>query len=185
MLLAAVATLVLGIRGFSSPASLIGVGSLAGRPTASSPTSPPALAPTYAARRKKSAGRHATGTPTKRTGHPTPGGSKKQIAVKLGPPLSSTQFASFAYRIYPGTIGTAAQAAMAGFQTSFQREAGLVVMTVTTNGSSQAPIRQTYEAADRVYFIEASFGDDSGNQEFNLGDDGVVATNPQGRIITG
>lgn len=58
-------------------------------------------------------------------------------------------------------------------------------MTVVSEGSSQPPVHQTYAASDKVYFIEASFGDDSANQEFNLGDDGVIATNAQGRIITG
>lgn len=58
-------------------------------------------------------------------------------------------------------------------------------MMITAAGTSQPPTHQTYAANDRVYFIEASFGDDSGNQEFNLGDDGVIATNAQGRIVTG
>jgi hypothetical protein len=35
----------------------------------------------------------------------------------------------------------------------------------------------------RVYVIEASVGDDSGNFDYNLGDDGVVVTDGRGRII--
>jgi hypothetical protein len=34
-----------------------------------------------------------------------------------------------------------------------------------------------------VYFIEASLGDDSGNSEYNYGDDGVLVTNADGRIV--
>lgn len=58
-------------------------------------------------------------------------------------------------------------------------------MTVVSEGSPQPPTHHTYAASDKIYFIEASFGDDSSNQEFNLGDDGVIATNSQGHIITG
>jgi hypothetical protein len=35
----------------------------------------------------------------------------------------------------------------------------------------------------RVYVVEASLGDDSGNADYNLGDDGLVVTNAQGRIV--
>jgi len=50
-------------------------------------------------------------------------------------------------------------------------------------GSSQAAQTSTYPANDRVYFVEASFGDDSGNSEYNYGDDGVVVTDSSGRIV--
>jgi hypothetical protein len=35
----------------------------------------------------------------------------------------------------------------------------------------------------RVYVVEASLGDDSGNSDYSLGDDGLVVTDAQGRII--
>jgi hypothetical protein len=31
--------------------------------------------------------------------------------------------------------------------------------------------------------LEASLGDDSGNSDFNLGDDGLVVTDSSGRIL--
>jgi hypothetical protein len=34
-----------------------------------------------------------------------------------------------------------------------------------------------------VYVVEASLGDEAGNSDYNLGDDGVVVTDPQGRIV--
>jgi hypothetical protein len=41
-----------------------------------------------------------------------------------------------------------------------------------------------YPHGARVYVVEASFGDDSGNSDYNLGDDGLVVTDAQGRIVT-
>lgn len=106
-------------------------------------------------------------------------------AVKLGPALSSTQYASYAYRIYPGTVSASAQQAMAGYSISTKVSGANVVVAVSTVGSSQAPSQKTYPAADKVYFVEASLGDDSGTTELNPGDDGLIVTNPQGRIVEG
>jgi hypothetical protein len=106
-------------------------------------------------------------------------------AVKLGPALSSTQYASYAYRIYPGTVSASTQQAMAGYSISTKVSGANVVVAVSTVGSSQAPSQKTYPAADKVYFVEASLGDDSGTTELNPGDDGLIVTNPQGRIVEG
>ena len=40
-----------------------------------------------------------------------------------------------------------------------------------------------YSGGVRVYVVEASLGDDSGNLDYSLGDDGVVVTDAQGRIV--
>lgn len=105
--------------------------------------------------------------------------------TKLGPALSSTQYASYAYRIYPGPVSAATQQAMAGYSISTKVSGANVVVAVSAAGSSQAPSRRTYSATDKVYFIEASLGDDSGSTELNPGDDGLIVTNPQGRIVEG
>jgi len=34
-----------------------------------------------------------------------------------------------------------------------------------------------------VYVVEASLGDDSGNSDYSLGDDALVVTDAQGRIL--
>jgi hypothetical protein len=34
-----------------------------------------------------------------------------------------------------------------------------------------------------VYVVESSPGDDSGSSDYNLGDDGLVVTDAQGRIV--
>jgi hypothetical protein len=41
-----------------------------------------------------------------------------------------------------------------------------------------------YPLGARVYVIEASLGDDSGNTDYNLGDDGIIVTDAHGRIVT-
>ena len=40
-----------------------------------------------------------------------------------------------------------------------------------------------YSGGAHVYVIEAALGDDSGNSDFNLGDDGIVVTDARGRIL--
>jgi hypothetical protein len=74
---------------------------------------------------------------------------------------------------------------MAGYSISTKVSGANVVVAVSAAGSSQAPSRRTYAATDKVYFIEASLGDDSGTTELNPGDDGLIVTNPQGRIVEG
>ncbi|MGH9065629.1 MAG: hypothetical protein ACRD0L_16985 [Acidimicrobiales bacterium] len=88
-----------------------------------------------------------------------------------------------AFEVYPGTPSAATRQALAGFQVSVARHGTSIEVKVSVSGSSQPPIRKPYAASDHVYFIEASLGDDSGNSEFNLGDDGIVVTNAQGRIL--
>jgi hypothetical protein len=51
------------------------------------------------------------------------------------------------------------------------------------NGQRPSPPTY-YPLGARVYVIEASFGDDSGNTDYNLGDDGIVVTDARGRIVT-
>jgi hypothetical protein len=104
---------------------------------------------------------------------------------KLGPALSSTQYAQYSYRLYPGPVGASAQQATAGYSISTKVSGSNVVLLVSTAGSSKPLSRKTYPAADTIYFIEANFGDDSGATELNPGDDGLVVTNPQGLIVEG
>jgi hypothetical protein len=45
------------------------------------------------------------------------------------------------------------------------------------------PAAKFYPSGVTVYVVEASLGDDSGNSDFNLGDDGLVVTDSDGRIL--
>jgi hypothetical protein len=66
------------------------------------------------------------------------------------------------------------------------------VIKVTKHGSGidvvagvtgqKLPAPKFYPTGTKVYVIEASLGDDSGS-DYNLGDDGLVVTDSQGRIV--
>lgn len=168
----AVAT-VLGIHGLTAGTLTSGVPA-AGIPAASGPA--PSPAPTSStSRRHPTASSHRV--------HRSTGPSSRQTHVKLGPRLSSTSYASYAYQLYPGPVSSNSRLAEAGFSATFHRHGSNVVMVFSIPGSGQPPMTRTYPASDKIYFIEANFGDDSSNQEFNAGDDGLIVTNAQGRII--
>jgi hypothetical protein len=52
----------------------------------------------------------------------------------------------------------------------------------TVNGQQGSP--HYYPLGEHVYVVEATMGDDSGNSDYNLGDDGLVVTDAQGRIVS-
>ncbi|NNN18442.1 MAG: hypothetical protein HKL84_01170 [Acidimicrobiaceae bacterium] len=104
-------------------------------------------------------------------------------APKLGPLLSSTQYASVSYRIYPGPESSQAKTATAGFNISVKLSGSNEIVSVSVPGSSSAPQTSTFPKGDSVYFVETSLGDDSGTSDYNAGDDGIIVTNSQGRIV--
>ena len=107
-----------------------------------------------------------------------------QTGTKLGPLLSSMPYASAAYPIYPSPIDSNTQRALAGFTVSFSHSGNLVTMTINVVGGSQPPVTRTFDASDKVYFIETRMGDDAnGNGELNFNDDGLVITDASGHII--
>lgn len=113
----------------------------------------------------------------------TANGSTTTTTVKLGPVLSSTQYASMAYKLYPGPVSAKAKLALAGFNVKVTPSGNQAVVSVSLATSSAAPQTSTIQKGDSVYFIDATLGDDSGNSDYSGGDDGLVVTNPQGRII--
>lgn len=118
----------------------------------------------------------STGSTTTTTGPPS-----STPAQTLGPALSSSQYAPYAYQIYPGTPSQQAQAALSGID--FHVKPGKTSFTISvgaTGGSSQS---STFPNGDKVYVVEASFGDDSGSADYSYGDDTILETNAAGRII--
>lgn len=166
--LAGAVGLALAVSGYGH-GTLVGVGAggAVGRVTQSSAkNSNPA---------KRSGATHATSTTTTAPASTAP----KQ---RLGPTLSSTQYASFAYRLYPGQETSQAQAATSGFDIRVTPGKNTITVKISSVGS--APGRgSVYPAGDQVYFLETSFGDDSGGSDYNYGDDGVIITNSSGRIV--
>jgi hypothetical protein len=56
------------------------------------------------------------------------------------------------------------------------------MVTAGVAGEPTQPAR-FYPTGTAVYVVEAAMGDDSGNADYNLGDDGLVVTDSQGRIL--
>ena len=163
----AVVGLALAVYGWSGRGSGVPPGALTGATSPSSPRVPPSASPS------SSAG------PVSRTR--TPGTQGTTPPAHPGPKLSSQPFASYAFRIWPGARSAAAQAALTGLSISIrQRGSGI---SVTAGVSGQPGTSRLYPAGARVYVVEASMGDDSGGSDYSLGDDGLVITDAQGRIL--
>ena len=71
---------------------------------------------------------------------------------------------------------------MAGLAIAVRRTSSGISVKAGVSGQSHGPAR-LYQGGARVYVIEASLGDEAGNLDYNLGDDGVVVTDAGGRIV--
>ena len=146
-------------HGTTTPGSLAG-GATAGAASTSSP-------------------QPATAGPSNSAG-PTKGPSSS--ASSPGPLLSSEPYAQYAFQVWPGTPNASAKAALTGLSVTVHSVPGGLSVIAGVNGQpASAP--HLYSGGTRVYIIEASMGDDSGASDYNLGDDGLVVTDAQGRIV--
>jgi hypothetical protein len=163
---AGIAGIVLAVNGWS--ARHVGLaaatGGLSASSAASSPAAPaPSAAPT-------------TGQPSS-----APSASPSQSA-SAGPLLSSEPYASYSYLVWPGTPNAAARQAETGLKISVSRLNDGISVSAGVNGQP-VPAAHTYVSGARVYVVESSLGDDSGDTDYNLGDDALVVTNAQGRVV--
>jgi len=99
-----------------------------------------------------------------------------------GPLLSSEPYASASYQVWPGSPSAAAKQALTGLTITVHKRGSGLLVTAGVIGQAAGP-PHLYAGGARVYVIEASLGDDSGNADYNLGDDGLVVTDAQGRIV--
>jgi hypothetical protein len=109
-------------------------------------------------------------------------GAASSSSPAPGPRLSSEPYASVAFRIWPGPVSSTASQALTGLAISVHQRASGLAVTAAARGQGPAT-SHLYPGGVRVYVVEASLGDDSGNVDYSLGDDGVVVTDAQGRII--
>jgi hypothetical protein len=79
-------------------------------------------------------------------------------------------------------MSAAAKQALTGLSVSVHKQRSGLSVIAGVNGQPPAPAH-LYVGGVKVYVVEASMGDDSGNSDYSLGDDGLVVTNAQGRII--
>lgn len=111
------------------------------------------------------------------------GGSPAQSnAARVGPTLRSESFAPYAFLVWPGPQNAAAKTAMTGLSIAVHRTGSGISVSAGVISQRQAPAR-CYVGGARVYVVEASLGDEAGNSDYNLGDDGVVVTDAHGRIV--
>jgi len=96
--------------------------------------------------------------------------------------LSAQPYANVAYQVWPGSPSAAAKSALIGLSVSVKQQGAVLVVTAGVNGQA-VPAPRRYPGGARVYVVEASLGDDSGNTDYNLGDDALVVTDAKGGII--
>jgi hypothetical protein len=170
-----VAGLVLAIHGWSG-AGASAAPPLAGGPLGTASAAPSATVPSPAASQATSAA-GAPAPPAARS--PGAAGSSSPAP---GPLLSSEPFASVAYQIWPGPVSGTAHQALTGLAISVHNRGSGLAVTAAARGQGAAATH-LYHGGVRVYVVEATMGDDSGNSDYSLGDDGLVVTDAQGRIL--
>ena len=148
---------ILGVHGWSARGTGLPAGSLAsGSPQAAASSA--------------SAAPHASSSPS------------QPASRRHGPLLSSEPYAKAAYRVWPGPMSAAARLALTGLKVSVHRRGSGISVTAGVIGQA-SPAPRLYPQGARVYVVETSMGDDSGNTDYNLGDDGLVVTTAQGSIV--
>jgi len=174
----AVAGIVLAVHGWAGRHAGLAPGALG---TAASPASA-AAGPASPARTAAPAapGRTSRQAGSRSTASPAPAGSSP--AASPGPLLSAEPYASYSFKVWPGAPSAAARAALTGLTVRVRRRGPGITVTAGVSGQP-APAPRFYRDGARVYIVEASLGDDSGNSDYSLGDDGLIVTNAQGRIV--
>jgi hypothetical protein len=160
------------------------VGGLGGSAPTRTPTASPAT-PTGRASATSSASATPSATATSSA---TPSATATSSATpsataSAGPPLSSEPYASFAYLVWPGSLSTPAQQAMSGLTIQVTRQTGGISVRAGVTGQP-LPSAQFYSGGGKVYVIESNLGDDSGDVDYNLGDDALVVTNLRGQVVS-
>jgi hypothetical protein len=171
-----VAGLMLAVHGWSGRGASTTPSLAGGTPAAAS-------APASGTARSSPSAR-ATASPAGAPTRPTANapGAAGSSAPAPGPQLSSEPYASVAFQIWPGPVSSTASQALTGLAISVHPRAGGLAVTAAARGQGPAA-SHLYPGGVRVYVVEALLGDDSGNLDYSLGDDGLVVTDAQGRII--
>lgn len=99
--------------------------------------------------------------------------------------LSDEPYADKTYLISSDTLSAQSQKAIAGFQIQKQ-SASDGGMNIALKAINPEYHDQQYHLrpGDKLYFIEANLGDDSGNKEYSLSDDSAVVVDSNGYIVS-
>lgn len=161
LVVTALTGVVLAVHGWSGRHSGLPAGALAGSNPSQAPSAP---------------------APSSSAPAATPSGPAASPGASPGPLLSAQSYAQYSFRVWPGTPSAAAQAALTGLTVKVTRRGSGIMVTAGVIGQAANPA-QFYAHGAFVYVVEASLGDDSGNSDYSLGDDGLVVTDAQGRIV--
>ena len=186
LVLAGITGLLLAILGWSQRGTGLvapSVGGLGGSapvrtsapPLATASTPPPVTATVQASPAQASPAQASPAPPASPSAQPS-------ATASLGPLLSSEPYASIAFLVWPGTPSPTARQAMSGLVVSVTRQVGGIAVRAGVAGQPLPPAR-FYASGGKVYILESSLGDDSSDLDYNLGDDGLIVTNLQGRIV--
>lgn len=98
--------------------------------------------------------------------------------------FSDTAYFQYAHLISGDTIDDQTKQALAGFEL-IKSNLSDGSLNITLNAINPEYQNQNYivKPGEKLYFVETSFGDDSTNGEYNLGDDGAVLVNSDGYIV--
>ncbi len=124
----------------------------------------------------------------------TPVGSGQSPAIRSSTPrigptpnshrqlLSAQPYANVSFQVWPGNPSAAAKAALTGLKVVVTRHGSDLMVSAGIYGQP-APAARRYAGGARVYVVESTLGDDSGNSDYNLGDDAVIVTDASGGIV--
>lgn len=139
---------------------------------------------------------NAASTPTDIAAAPTPMPATSDSTPAQATPTQAqstpanrgSQFATWQYQkdsfqIYPGSVSSDAQAALAGFDLSVEDQGTQVILHLKALSTRYHDAAITVDKANMAYFVETSMRDDPNGQEQELNDDGVVVVDPQGYLI--
>ena len=132
--------------------------------------------------RKSGVAPGALGGTSSSVASPGSGSPAHSNAARMGPTLRSQSFAQYAFLVWPGPQNAAAKTAMTGLSIAVHPTGSGISVKAGVISQGQAPAH-SYVGGARVYVVEASLGDEAGNSDYNLGDDGVVVTDAHGRIV--
>ena len=156
----AAAGVALAAHGWSGRAAGLAPGSLA---ASSGPAR--AMAPAPARHRSGTLSPSPSGATASASASPGAAASPRaSSSATPGPLLSSQSFASYAFQVWPGSRSAAASSALTGLSISVHRT-GSGLSVVAGVAGQPSPAAHFYPGGARVYVIEASMGDDSGNSD--------------------
>jgi len=142
----------------------------------------PQASPSATARPSPTSAADQSSAPTQGPVAAGPAPTSSATAPAAGLKLSAQAYARYAFEVWPGPVSQSARTAATGLVVSVRRRDSGIMVAAGVAGQSK-PVTRFYPAGAKVYVIEAALGDDSGNTDFNLGDDGLVVTDSQGRIV--